>query len=220
MSSKRLYFIFLGLIGLLFIGLIAGTYGANNLLGTQADKLTALKAKNQALNQEQQSLANAKRDIQKYGDLEKIAKIVVPQDKNQAEAVREIVNLAGANGVNLASITFPSSTLGSSTTATPTTSGATVTSPNTPSPAGNPKSSFNALSQLQPIKNIPGVYLLQITLANDDKHAVGYFSFINFLSSLEHNRRTAQVSTISLQPSTINPNVFTFSLTLNEYIKP
>jgi len=49
---------------------------------------------------------------------------------------------------------------------------------------------------------------------------VQYASFINFLSALEHNRRTAQISAITLQPSTNNPNLLAFTLTLNEYIKP
>ena len=211
MSSKRLYFVLLGLIGLLCVGLLAGVYGINGLLTDQANQLTGLKAKSQALGLEQQSLIKAKKDIQKYGDLEKIAQAVVPQDKNQAEAVREIVNIAAANGVSLAAINFPTSTLGTAV-------GGGVVTPASPLAANNSKA--GSLSQLQPVKNIPGVYQLLITVQGDSAHPVPYNQLIGFLSSLEHNRRTAQVSTISMQPSATNPNLLTFTLGLSEYIKP
>ena len=219
MTSKRLYFVLLGVIGLLCIGLVAGAYGVNNLLTSQAGKLTGLKAQNQALTQEQQSLIKAKAQIKKYGDLEKIAKSVVPQDKNQAEAVREIVNIASANGISLAAINFPSSTLGTvgaaaSGGASPTSSSAAKTA----IPSSSSKS--GSLSQLQPVKNIPGVYQLVITVQGDSAHPVSYDKIINFLGSLEHNRRTAQVNTISLQPSTASPGLLTFTISLSEYIKP
>ncbi len=218
MTSKRLYLILIATIGVLFIGLIAGAYGVNNLLGSQAAKLTGLKAKSLALNQEQLSLNRAKKDIQKYADLDKIAKSVVPEDKNQAEAVREIVNIAAGNNINLASITFPASTLGNG----PVRSAGSPASatPAAPAPAAGGASKTAGLSQLQPVKNIPGVYLLVITVTGDPHQPVKYSKFINFLSALEHNRRTAQVSTITLQPDTKNRDYLTFALTLNEYIKP
>src|SRR5258708_7052864 len=114
MTGKRLYYVFIGLIILLFAGLLAGTYGTSQLLGKQAGRLTNLKAKNLALNQEQLTLNRAKADVQKYANLEQIAQQVVPEDKDQAEAVREITNIASQNGVDLAAINFPASTLGTS----------------------------------------------------------------------------------------------------------
>lgn len=217
MNSKRLYFVLLGVIGLLCIGLLAGAYGANSLLASQANKLTALKAKSLAAAQEQHSLIKAKKDIQKYGDLEKIAQTVVPQDKNQAEAVREIVNIAASSGVSLAAINFPSSTLG--TTVIGSGAGATTPAPTAAAPAaGSAKTA--GLSQLQPVKNIPGVYQLLITVEGDTTHPVPYNKLISFLSDLEHNRRTAQVSTINLQPTAGDRSQLTFTLSLSEYIKP
>lgn len=206
MTSKRLRLILIGLMGLLFIGLIAGTYEADQLLKSQANKLITLKAKTQALAAEQLGLTKAKIDIKTYSDLESIAKSVVPQDKDQAEAVREIVNIAAANGISLATISFPASNLGSTTTSA---ASAVTTTKTTAS-----------LSQLQPVKNISGVYQLQINVVGDSTKPVAYDKFISFLSALEHNRRTAQVSTISIQPNLTNRNLLTFTLSLNEYIKP
>jgi len=219
MNSRRLYFALIGVICLLFIGLLAGAYGANSLLAARATKLTNLKAKNQALGQEQLSLASAKKEVETYSSLEKIAKAVVPEDKDQAEAVREIVNIAAANGVSLAAINFPASTLGGSATGS-TSSGAASPPPSAGSAPVKVAVNSGKLSQLQPVKNIPGVYILQITVQGDANKPVSYSAFINFLNALEHNRRTAQISNITLQPSTSNPNLLTFSLTLNEYIKP
>lgn len=214
MNSKRLYLLLIGSIALLFIGLVAGTYEINGALTHKAATLTNLKAQDQALQQEQISLAKARADIKKYASLHQIAQAIVPEDKDQAEAVREIVKIAGDNKVNLASITFPASTLGS----TPVVPGAAAVAPVSAAPAANSKTS--ALSQLTPVKNIPGVYNLLITIASDSNAPVPYNQFVGFLSDLEHNRRTAEVSTITISPSPQNRSLLSFVLTLNEYIKP
>lgn len=218
MNSKRLHMVLLGLIGLLFVALLAGAYGANSLLSSRAATLTNAKAKAAALKNEQDSLVIAKKEVQQYSSLQKIAQAVVPEDKDQAAAVREIVKIAGDHGVSLSAITFPASTLGASGAAASASTGA-ATSVRT-APTVNANSSTVKLSQLQPVKNIPGVYVLQITVQSDSNRPVPYSSFISFLSALEHNRRTAQISNITIQPSTNNPNLLTFTLTLNEYIKP
>lgn len=217
MTSKRLYLMLIGAIVVLFIGLIAGTYEIGGVLGHKADTLTGLKAQDQALGQEQVSLTKAKSDIKKYAGLHEIAQSVVPEDKDQAEAVREIVKIAGANKISLASITFPASTLGAGPlgagAATPAPASAATTPLTTNSKAA-------ALSQLAPVKNIPGVYDLLITVTSDSNNPVPYSQFVSFLSDLEHNRRTAEVSTITITPKPENPNLLSFVLTLNEYIKP
>lgn len=216
MTPKRLFFAQIGVICLLLIALPIGAYGINSLLTSRSSKLTSLKAKSQALNQEQLSLANAKKEVAKYSSLQQIAQSIVPEDKDQAEAVREIVNIASANGISLASVTFPASSLGGSSIGS--TPGGSNTASQSPSAAAN--SSSSKLSQLQRVTNIPGVYDLQITVQSDINQPVSYDSFVNFLNDLEHNRRTAQISSISLQPATSNANLLTFGLVLNEYIKP
>lgn len=216
MNSKRTYFTMVAIIGLLFAGLVLGAYGTSVVLTSQAVKLTKLKAKSAALEQEQTALILAKKQVARYKDLNKIVTSVVPQDKDQAESVREIVNIANQNSIALGSITFPASTLGVSV-GTATVPGGGIT--NKPfSGTGTSKSS--SLSQLIPVKNIPGVYNLQITVQGDPTASVPYSSFINFLSSLEHNRRTAQVNTITIVPDAKNSKNVTFSLSLDEYIKP
>ncbi len=219
MNSKGVYYLLIGLIGLLLVGLLAGAYGANSLLATQAVSLTNLKAKNSALDKERASLVIAKKQIANYSELNNIVTSVVPQDKDQAEAVREIVNIARDNNItSLGSITFPSSTLGASVLpgGSVLPQRQAVTKPF----SSTSNSKTNSLSQLQPVANIIGVYDLQITVTGDPLSPISYSQLIHFLAGLENNRRTAQVSSISFQPDAKNSGNVTFSLTLDEYIKP
>lgn len=211
MTSKRLFIIFLASLGLSFLLFAGGAYGLNKLLASKAAKLYDLKSKNIALDYQKIALSEAKKDIQNYAELEKIAKTIVPEDKSQAETVRQIVKIAAINGVSLGSISFPASTLGGNA------SGNSSAGSSTAPPVAGSKQS---LSQLQPVKNIPGVYLLQIVVTSDTNKPVPFNKFVGFLTALEGNRRTAQVSNITLQPDAENKNNITFSLTLNQYIKP
>jgi hypothetical protein len=198
MNSKQLSYVLVSLLALCVIAIFGVAYGANILLGKQAKQLADAKAVSIALNAQQVQLARNKSDIQKYSDLSKIAAIIVPQDKDQAEAVREIVNLAYSSGIQLSSVTFPASTLGGA--------------------AGQTLS--KGITQVTPVKDIPGVYDLQIEVSVDTTHMVAYSQLTTFLSKLEQNRRTASVSSVNIQPSANNPNYVAFTLMLDEYIKP
>lgn len=196
MNSKRLYFLLLTGLVLLVLVTAGVAYGANTLLASQSKKLADAKATSQALTNQESQLKKNKADILKYGELNKIAQSIVPQDKDQAEAIREITNLAQQSGIGqLSSITFPASTLGTTI-------------------AGN------KITQVTPVKGIPGVYDLQITITQDSSRKVSYDTFITFLSKLEQNRRTAQVSSITVQPDGNDPSQVAFTLVLDEFIKP
>jgi len=199
MSSKQLYFAMLAIIGLLVIGLLGGAYASNKILLAESNHLVGSRLQAAVLDQEQEQLATAKQEIKKYQDLATIADSVVPQDKDQAQTLQQIVNIANANGITLGSIKFPSASLGNTGTST---------------------SKQALLSQLVPVKGISGVYDLQITVQSDSNHPVSFSSFINFLSSLEHNRRTALVNSIALQPNSKDRSTLSFTLGLDEYIKP
>lgn len=207
MKAKQLYFVLVAALVLLLFGFVGIAFATNKLLGGQATRLSDSRAISQALSDQQTTLAKNKKDITTYGQLDTIAETVVPQDKDQAEAVREIVSIASQSGIDkLSSITFPSSSLGGGAVAT----GAAA--------AG---ASRNAdLTQLIPVKGMSGVYNLQITITQDSSSQVTYDQFTTFLSKLEQNRRTAQVSSISIQPDSAKAGVVAFTLVLNEFIKP
>jgi hypothetical protein len=215
MNAKRTHFLLIGLFVVLVGGLVGGAYEVNGFLGTRATKLADLKLQEQQLESQQTGLKKAKQDVTTYGALSNITKQIVPQDKDQAQTVREIVNIAASAGVHITTIAFPQSTLGTAPAAKP--GAAPVSGAATPSAAISSKS---ALSQLVAVPNIPGVYLLQITVSNDPDTEVTYPQLYNFLSGLENNRRTALVSDIVINPDAANRNLLEFTLTLNEYIKP
>lgn len=195
---NRLILVF---IALLFIGALFSTDEIIGLLGNNSNKLVSLKAQKQALQREQIYLIGAKKEIKKYSGLEQIAKAIVPQDKDQALAVREIVNMAQVNNITLSSITFPSSDLGTATT-TPASATSTL-----------------SLSQLTPVKGISGVYILPIQVSDSQKnYAVSYSNFYNFLTQVQQNRRTSLVTGLNITP--LPDGLINFNITINEYIKP
>lgn len=200
MKAKQLNYLLLGLFVLVVAALGGLAYGTNALLSGQAQKLSKLRADSNVADSLQATLAKNKQDIAKYGELNTIAETIVPQDKDQAQAVREIANLAAQSGIpKLSSITFPTSTLGA---------------------IGSTKASNPNLTQLTPVKGMTGVYNLQITVSQDQTARVPYSSFIMFLQKLEQNRRTAQVSSLSVQPDATSPDQVAFTLVINEFIKP
>jgi hypothetical protein len=64
------------------------------------------------------------------------------------------------------------------------------------------------------------VYQQAITITSDTNKPILYSQLINFLNGLEHDRRTAQVNSITIQPVSGKPNYLSFTIALNEYIKP
>lgn len=192
-STKNLYFCLIGLCLLAFSVLLAGTYAADRILARKGEDVRAARMESMVLEEEQRRLAKAKVDIEKYRSLAEIAKYIVPQDKDQAQTVREIVKIAREHNITLGSITFPSSSLGGK----------------------------NAdRSQLKEVKNIKGVYNLEITVNSAADVSARYDDFLAFLRALEHNRRTALVQSIALQPDADDPSRLQFVLKLVEYIKP
>jgi len=195
-NAKKLHLGLIVLLVLLAAGFLGGTYEANTLLQSASQTLAKLKAQSQAADDQQTQLTQAKADIKKYGELNTVAKSIVPQDKDQAEAVREIVNLANESGLpQLSSITFPASELGT-----------------TPGKTGK------SLTQVTPVAGMSGVYDLPITV--QEAKGVAYSKLIAFLQKLEQNRRTAQVSSVTIQPSADNSNAVSFTLIIDEFIKP
>lgn len=216
MTPKRTYFLLVGLTSLLIIAIIGSAYGSRQVLAGKSVQLIDLKAKLEGYTAQQTGLIKAKQDIATYKDLYTIAKVVVPENKNQAETVRQIVKLAGDNSIQLGSISFPSSTLGTG----PAAGAATLNRPTLNS--AMPKTSFSKadLSQLIPVAGSPGVYVLQINVASDSTKPASYPQLISFLSALENNRLTAEVTTVNIVPDSTLTNRFSFTLSLNSYIKP
>jgi len=195
------YVLFAAVIAL-GITVFGSAYIANIVLTNKTAALSKVKAQNQVVDDLQIALIKNKSDIKEYSELNKIAKSIVPQDKDQTQTVREIVKIADENGIpRLTSVTFPASTLGAV--------------------GGNTSAvATGGITQVTPILGMTGVYALPITVTNGQNDQVTYSRFLTFLAGLENNRRTAQVTSIIITPDSANPNLISFSIVVNEYIKP
>lgn len=202
MNSKKTYYTLVAVTIALGAALLGSAFLANTVLSTKTASLSKLKAQDQALADLQISLIRNQSDIVRYDELNKIAKAIVPQDKDQTQTVREIVAIARASGIEkLTSVTFPTSTLGTTGT------------------VGSAKTT-GGITQVSPVQGMSGVYTLPITVSNMQNDVVTYDELVAFLAGLEQNRRTAQVTSITITPDANNANKVAFSLVINEYIKP
>ncbi len=200
MNAKR---VFLGIVGAMVLALgvgVATIVVGNGQLQKRSAALINLKLESRALDEQQAALVKAKQDIIKYTPLNDIAQKVVPQDKDQALTVRELVALAGQAGIKIGGITFPASNLGQKKVA-----GA---------------SAKDALTQVVPVTGISGVYQLPITLQSDVTAPITYAQLVGFLHALENNRHTAQVSQLSITPADSSGKRLSFELVVNVYLKP
>lgn len=193
-----------GLTVLLAVLAVAGAIAGNKFLTKQANRLNDLKLQSEVLDRQRQDIVIANSNIKKFEELEAIAKQVVPQEKDQTKAVREIINLAAKSNISIGSITFPVSNLGQKATGNAKTNNATTT-PN--------------LTQVKPVSGLQGVYELEI-IVKSATNGTTFSNLVTFLKHLESNQRTSQVSNLDINPDGKNPNKLTFSMTLKVYLKP
>ncbi len=204
----------MAILGLMVVAFLAISFAGVGKLSKKSKELVDVKLKTKTLDSQLTALEAAKKQIAKYGYFNDVAKTVIPNDKDQAKAVLDITQQANKSGISIASITFPTSTLGGRTTSTSATSGS---------------SSLNAISQAIPVTGIKGLYSLQLTVVpltgpnvtTDNK--VTYPKFLDFLKRIEHDRRTAQITQISIQPMSDKSGPtgeISFSLVINIFIRP
>ena len=191
--------------------LFGGVYAGNKTLQSKSVRLLELKVEDAVAEEQQASLIRAKQDIEQYAELEQIAKSIVPQDKDQARTVREIIKYADETGIAIQGISFPSSNLGTAAPAAPTTPAEGGTPPSPPAPG---------ITQVKPVPGLTGVFQLELTVQSDTKRAVTFDRFVQFLDKLEQNRRTAQVTGLTITPRADNRQLLSFTLNINVFIKP
>ncbi len=204
----------LAILGLMVVVFLAISFAGIGKLSKKSQELVDVKLKTKTLDSQLTALEAAKKQIAKYGYFNDVAKTVIPNDKDQAQAVLDITQQANKSGISIASINFPTSTLGGRTTSASATSST---------------SSLNAISQAIPVTGIKGLYSLQLTVVpltgpnvTLDKR-VTYPKFLNFLKRIEHDRRTAQITQISIQPMSDKSGPtgeISFSLIINIFIRP
>ncbi len=215
LNSRRLRLVLIGGLLLSVVAFLAIAFFGLGLLSTKSQKIVDLKVQTETADAQLANLESSKKQIEKYSYFKDVAKTVIPSDKDQAESVLEIFQMADASGIAIQSITFPASTLGLTTSTTTATQ----------QDATSSSSTRSVLSQAKPVTGIPGLYSLELTITPDygntvpaDKQ-ITYDKMLAFLNRIENNRHTAQITQVNIQPPTNNQSL-SFSLTVNIFIKP
>lgn len=213
MSSSRMRLILMAGLGLSILIFLLIGFSGKNMISNMSQKMVELKLKNTTANAQLANLASAKKQVEQYAYFNDVAKTVLPSDKNQAQAVLDISQMADESGIAIQSITFPTSTLG-------------VAAEKKTDEDAAKASTSTAISQAKPVEGISGLYSLSLTITPQsgpgtpaDKQ-VTYGKFLDFLSRIENNRRTAQIASVTVQPATGTAGQFSFQITINIFMKP
>lgn len=208
--DSKTFRLILGIVFILLgIGFFVITFQGISILEKKSNDMVQLKTQSQTAQNQLNSLQIAKKEVQKYSYFKTVANSVIPSDKNQAEAVLEIYQMANESGIAIQSVTFPASSLGATVAQSATGTGATQA----------------ALTQAKPVIGIPGLYSLELTITPQSGNGVPasqqvtYAKMLTFLKLIEGDRRTAQITQIGIQPAQDNSNL-SFVLGINIFIKP
>ncbi|MGH7156548.1 MAG: hypothetical protein ACREGG_00295 [Candidatus Saccharimonadales bacterium] len=214
LNSKNIRLILAASLVLSLVAFFAITFLGLSVLSSKSQKIVDLKVQSQTADAQLANLQSSKKQIEQYSYFKNVAATVIPSDKDQAESVLEIFQMANASGIDIQSITFPASSLGLTTSTTTTQQDATSAS-----------STKSALSQAAPVQGIPGLYSLELTITPDSSLSVPtsqqitYAKMLDFLNRIENDRRTAQITQVNIQPPTSTSSL-SFSLVVNIFIKP
>jgi hypothetical protein len=218
MTAQRLRLILLALLGLGIVVFLATASLGLSKLSTKSEAMVGLKNQSQLLEAQLDSLSSAKKEIQQYSYFKEAAKTVIPADKDQARAVLDLSQFADQSGFLIGGITFPTSTLNAP---------ALRTAPGTAANAATASPS-QVISQAKPVSSIPGLYSIELTVTPQTgceipaNKQITYPKMISFMQKVEHNRRTAQISQVIIEPVSNQQctEQFNFNLTVNIFIKP
>ena len=202
MNSKKFYISLIVIIVLLVIATAGVFYGANVMLKRSSTKLSQLKVENAVLEQNEKVYQKAKNDLIKYEDLQSAVNEALPKEKDQAKALKELIQIGNTTGVKIEKIEFTDSTLGDKAKST----------------ASTPAAAGSAVTQAKPIAGISGVQGIEmkVTLAGANTNtSINYNNFIEFLDLVSNNRRSMQIASLNIQPDLKKAD-----LTINIFVKP
>jgi hypothetical protein len=213
LDSQRLRLLLLGGLAASVIAFLVIAFYGLSVLASTSKSMVDLKVQSQSADNKLSNLEQSKKQVEKYSYFKDVAKTVIPSDKDQAQAVLEIFQMANASGLAIQSVTFPTSTLGLRTT------------PTTQTDATSSSSSQSAITQAKPVSGIPGLYSLELIITPQtgvdvpaDKQ-ITYAKMLDFLSRIENNRHTAQITQVDIKPAAA-VKTLSFTLTINIFIKP
>ncbi len=196
MNAKKFFYVCLSIVTLLVLLLGGSIYYMNVFLEKSSKSLVQAKLESRVNEEREKYFLQAKKDLLKYDDISVTLKKVLPKDKDQAIAVAEIGRIADESGISVKQISFPSSNLGDKKAPAST---PTATDKNS---SAKPAIVTPSVTQAKPVEGINGVLGIevQVQFVSTKSNPISYAQFMNFLEKIEKNRRTMQVSSISITP--------------------
>lgn len=199
----------IGLIVVTIFTIMGVVYFSRTMLANSQTKLVNAKLENYTFEKTEEIYRKNQKLLNENKDIANIISNIVPAEKDQAKAVRELNAIAENNNLVVSSITFPRSDLlnKAKTTTTATTS----------QQSDQKEEPQKAISQAKPIKGLKGVYSIElsaeISSANNDR--IPTDKLLSFLENIENNRRNMRITSINISSSGDNIN-----LKLLIFIKP
>lgn len=192
------------LLCVMIAGAGAMIYFGNSFMKKNSVKLVNAKLESFTTEEKEKSYLQARKDLDKYSDINQLADKILPKDKDQARAVSEIYKIAAETGITIDKIQFPTSSLGQKIA---TTAGSTKTT----------DPGVSSVTQAKAVEGLKSVLGIDIEVASAG--GMQYNNMIAFLKKLELNRRSLQVKKITVTPD-LSKNVLTFNVTVTTFVKP
>jgi cell division protein FtsL len=231
MTPKKVYrYLLLAFVAGLVLSVFIVRY-ASNWLTASSLELTQLRAEVSSLEEKRTDLNQAKQTLTEKESAIEIMNKVIPVDKDQARIVKEIYLIADKAGVTIDSVGFPASTLGSALVkpTVPAPADATTQNQNAASPTQEtPKPVSKSISQATPLKDIPGVQSIELSLGAIrgktlpvGTNGVKYAEMMSFIRQIERNQRTIQIRSLGIEQASIvdGEQAYTLTLTLVIFIR-
>lgn len=206
MNAKKFYYGMIALLCAMIAGAGAMIYFGSSFMQKSSVNLVNAKLESFTTEEKEKSYLQARKDLEKYKDLDELANKILPKNKDQAKAVSELYKIASESGIVIDKIQFPTSTLGQKAAAT-----TTSTAKDTAATAASPVTQAKAVEGLTSVLGID----IEVSSAKGMK----YSNMIKFLQKIELNRRSLQVKKISVTPDLSN-NVLDFNVTVTTFVKP
>jgi HAMP domain-containing protein len=180
---------------------------ANNWLTASSTELSTLRSEVAALEIKQNDLNLAKATLVDQKNERQTLDLVLPTNKDQSRLIQELTSIAATAGVSINSISFPTSTLGTQVkTSAPAPADTTTDQTTTQTAPATPKAA--TISQATPIKEIPGVQAIDITIGQINSvglpagGGVRYSEMMQFIRLIERNQRSIQIKSIGISSAT------------------
>ena len=203
MTSKKMYFILVAVLSLIILAIAGAMYYSREFITSSSDKLVEAKLKLYTLEETESTYRKNQNILNENSDIAEILKSVVPSEKDQARAVRELNIIAADNGLKVTSVIFPKSDL--VITKKTTTTGSTT----------DVKTS--AVSQAKAVKNLEGVLGIDVSvdISSPTNTRISTDQILNLLRQIENNLRNMRITSINFSGE---GDSFNAKLTL--FVKP